>query len=50
MKEHNENEGTCHVYNLMKIVIAKYMKIWLHYSGKLICEAFLDNVKGRVCS
>ncbi len=49
MSSHEEDDGTTHVYPLMKIITAKYIKIRLNYLAKCISEQFVDNWKGRIC-
>lgn len=47
-KEHDEDDGACHVYGLMKIIIGKYLSIRLHYLAKIVTEQFLDDSRGRI--
>lgn len=46
--EHDEDDGLCHVYGLMKMIVGKYLNIRVHYLAKIISEQFLDDCKGRI--
>ncbi len=48
VNSHEEDDGTTHVYTLIKFIITKYIKIRFNYLAKCISEQFVDDWKGRI--